>query len=888
MNAQPADLSGEGMRARTSPQRSIQKVAVLFTDVVASSRYFKERGDLAGREMLRRHQDIASRPVLEHGGEVVKVLGDSVMAYFIHPEEALKAAIKIQEGFKKHNGNRRSNDQIHVRIAAHYGDGIIENSDVYGDVVNTAAKLLPLAKGDQVLVSGELRERVRGLTWAAFEPLDAEATKGVLDKLSIFRVGWDQNADLVPSLSTVVVFRPAWNLAAGSFKMAWEGLLEKRKVLWPKMPSRQAVLPDGCLILYLKDAAAAPILAQYGIDYLRKELGRDALPFLPVFTVIDTGPFLRAGKPSLECMNGRWEGIAPGEVHISPHALEATIIPEGFSVEPPAGAPAEGGFHRLVKKDEGQNQPGVLFLYQAAMDRGRHPPCFYCGDRRHQPAECPSKHLPETTYGLDRLGYYPIDHINELFLEFLNRGGAEPGGRPQEAEARTKTPHDLAFQAYFELKRVYQLRFLRLIWTSDAEDWDKLETTRDENEKGGLVWIGQDCIRVSNLHQAETVLMDAQDRYPDDYRTHCALGFLYVEKNNLSRAKRHFDQALEQADTVPKKIFGHFLLARCFELEGELRKAEEHIKRILFFDPNCQEAAYQEAVYKFRKGKDVEALRRVIKLAEGNRRYFMVALIDPELKAVSDKVHPELAKLLDQACKGAAALREQAQEELYEMERLLGAGDGSLETPRSHMAKIKELSTAQSYFSCLDVIHYATALIRSARRSQEQSRLKLTGLHMQLAPRLEKCRAFIEGYSYPSLLGSLPGEVASIQSRVQELRQIIRGDILERFKEAFTQAQALSSDLDSCERKMKRLAGWEQAIRIGLDFGKKALLLESVNVVVALLLFPLLGHYLSFFVPGLDTTPDSIWSYQKGVLAFGGVLGLVLAGVLTARTLSET
>ncbi len=889
MSAQPADLAGdlgEGRASRGSSRRSIQRMAVLFTDVVASSRYFKERGDLAGREMLRRHQELASGPVLEHGGEVVKVLGDSVMAYFIHPEEALKAAVKIQERFKRHNQGRARKEQIHVRIGVHFGDGIIENGDIYGDVVNTAAKLLPLVQGDQVFVSEELRKRVQGLTWARFEPLDPGAGKGVLEDLAIHRVSWDENADLAPSLSTVVVFRPAWKLAPESFETAWAGLLEKSSVLWPKTPSRQAVLPDGSLILYLKDAPTAPVLARHGVDYLRNELGRDALPFLPLFTVIDTGPYLRAGKPTLDSLDGKWEGITPGEVAISPAALEAAGIPEGFSVHPPPGAKNAAPFHRMVKGGGDQEPFEYLFLYQAAMARGQHSPCFYCGDRRHQPADCPSKHLPDTTHGLDRLGYLPVEKINETFLDYLNTDG-EGKGRALEVDARSSRPSDLAFQAYFELKRTFQLRFLRLLWTSEAGDWNKLETGRDEDGKGGLVWIGQDCIRVSNLHQAESVLTDALGKDPEDYRTHCALGFLSVEKNDLAKAKRHFNEALEKADTIPRKIFAHFLVARCLELEGEVRKAEEQIRRILFLDPHCQEAAYQDILYRFRKGKHTEALRNLRKMVEGNRRYFIAALIDPELGAVSDKIHPELAGLMEQARKEAASLAEQAREALKEIERLLDPDDDSLKTPRSHMAKVEELSTREGYFSHLDAIHYATAVIQSARRGHEQGRRKLTGLHMDLASRLDGCRAFLERYSYPSLLGSLPAEVAAVKSKVERVREVIRKNALEEFKEAFHQAQSACSELDECDRKMDRLAGFEQVIRIGLDFGKKALILESVNVVVALLLFPVLGHYLSFMVPGLDTTPESIWAYQKGVLAFGGILGLVVAAVLTARSLAE-
>ena len=69
------------------PKDSIRKIAVLFTDIVGSTKFFKAHGDLAGRKMLKVHQDISSPPIHEFGGVLVKILGDSVMAYFLEPVE---------------------------------------------------------------------------------------------------------------------------------------------------------------------------------------------------------------------------------------------------------------------------------------------------------------------------------------------------------------------------------------------------------------------------------------------------------------------------------------------------------------------------------------------------------------------------------------------------------------------------------------------------------------------------------------------------------------------------------------------------------------------------------------------------------------------------------
>lgn len=112
------------------PEDSIQKIAVLFTDIVGSTKFFKSHGDLAGRQMLQLHQDVASGCITEHGGVPVKILGHSVMAYFFNAKEILKSAIKIQQKLEAHNRKRDPQNLIHIKIGIHCGHGSIEDNDI--------------------------------------------------------------------------------------------------------------------------------------------------------------------------------------------------------------------------------------------------------------------------------------------------------------------------------------------------------------------------------------------------------------------------------------------------------------------------------------------------------------------------------------------------------------------------------------------------------------------------------------------------------------------------------------------------------------------------------------------------------------------------------------
>lgn len=166
----------------------IRKIAVLFTDIVGSTKYFKSHGDIAGREMLQRHQELSSKPISKNNGVLVKTIGDSVMAYFQDPKNAVKSAIKIQQNFKTYNDKNNAENQIHIRIGVHFGVGIVEDQDIFGNVVNLAARLVSLAGGDQIFISQDVYDLLKDLSYGNVELINVRDIKGDLKGLRVYSI----------------------------------------------------------------------------------------------------------------------------------------------------------------------------------------------------------------------------------------------------------------------------------------------------------------------------------------------------------------------------------------------------------------------------------------------------------------------------------------------------------------------------------------------------------------------------------------------------------------------------------------------------------------------------------------------------------------------------
>lgn len=132
--------------------RSRKAVTILFTDIEDSTRYWDTYGDVKGRLMVDQHNRLTFPVVKRFGGRIIKTIGDAIMASFKDPEDAVKAAIGIQQVLHLMREKDKSFG-LKVRIGVHTGHAIVEDNDVFGNVVNVAARVESKARGNEILLS---------------------------------------------------------------------------------------------------------------------------------------------------------------------------------------------------------------------------------------------------------------------------------------------------------------------------------------------------------------------------------------------------------------------------------------------------------------------------------------------------------------------------------------------------------------------------------------------------------------------------------------------------------------------------------------------------------------------------------------------------------------
>ena len=162
--------------------------AIVSADVVGYSRLMglDETGTLAA---LRSHRSELIDPLIaEHGGRIVKTMGDGLLLEFASVVDATQCSILIQEAMAGRNAEVPQEQRIVFRIGINLGDIIIEGDDILGDGVNVAARIEGLAEPGGICISRAARDQVRDKLDIALDDMGEVEVKNIARPIRVFRI----------------------------------------------------------------------------------------------------------------------------------------------------------------------------------------------------------------------------------------------------------------------------------------------------------------------------------------------------------------------------------------------------------------------------------------------------------------------------------------------------------------------------------------------------------------------------------------------------------------------------------------------------------------------------------------------------------------------------
>ena len=179
------------------------ELAILFADVVGSTRLYELMGDLRARDMVAICIDVMRSATEQRQGTVIKTMGDEVMSTFPSADEALNAAAQMQQQISSHAQLKVDGQPVSIRIGCHFGPVMLENRDVFGATVHTANRMTSQAKAGQIITTAATVERLSPEWRASCRQIDIATLKGQGNEVALYEVLWQSEdvTSMVPAIS---------------------------------------------------------------------------------------------------------------------------------------------------------------------------------------------------------------------------------------------------------------------------------------------------------------------------------------------------------------------------------------------------------------------------------------------------------------------------------------------------------------------------------------------------------------------------------------------------------------------------------------------------------------------------------------------------------------
>jgi class 3 adenylate cyclase len=145
-------------------QHAIRHIALVFSDLKGSTRLYEGIGDAAAYSRVNRHFEFIRQAVSRFDGTIVKTLGDGVMCAFSQLEDALAAALAMQDEVAGWCLEEGIDPPLVLKLGVHVGPVIAmtanDRLDYFGRTVNVAARLGDQSSGGDVVLLSEVYDTV--------------------------------------------------------------------------------------------------------------------------------------------------------------------------------------------------------------------------------------------------------------------------------------------------------------------------------------------------------------------------------------------------------------------------------------------------------------------------------------------------------------------------------------------------------------------------------------------------------------------------------------------------------------------------------------------------------------------------------------------------------
>jgi class 3 adenylate cyclase/tetratricopeptide (TPR) repeat protein len=161
--------------------------AIMFTDIVNYSKMMQSNESEA-LKLLQKHKDIVTEVSAKYGGKIIKHIGDEILVESESAVMLVYCAKELQKYFTDRNATVPKSRELSVRIGIHIGDVIMKDDDIYGDGVNIAARIRPLANPGGIVITHSVLILLGNQDDIKCRLLGNKKLKNISEKIKVYEV----------------------------------------------------------------------------------------------------------------------------------------------------------------------------------------------------------------------------------------------------------------------------------------------------------------------------------------------------------------------------------------------------------------------------------------------------------------------------------------------------------------------------------------------------------------------------------------------------------------------------------------------------------------------------------------------------------------------------
>ena len=159
----------------------------MFTDIVDYTA-LTQTSESQALKLLEKHNELLRSFFPRYGGREIKTIGDSFLVQFDSALDASTCAVEIQKFLHSYDVSSQGDWKLRLRIGIHLGDVVFKEGDIFGDAVNIASRVAPMAEPEGVCISQQVFDQISNKVGHSLHEVEHPGLKNVAEPLRVYKV----------------------------------------------------------------------------------------------------------------------------------------------------------------------------------------------------------------------------------------------------------------------------------------------------------------------------------------------------------------------------------------------------------------------------------------------------------------------------------------------------------------------------------------------------------------------------------------------------------------------------------------------------------------------------------------------------------------------------